>query len=167
MSLALQQCQFSHAQCQLENCLLFSADPPEHCLRPCCGPRVVPQALPLVHLSPLTTCLELGVGTVPLGCFSCHFCHPGGRQATRVSEWLPLWAGTPLQAGAPTPHGANCSQWGGEVGGKTMTTSPFLSCARARGRVVAPAAWPAASLAPGEPRRALCPACYPGTTSLL
>lgn len=86
--LALQRCHFSQAQCQLESCLLFGADPREHCLRPHCGPGVVPQALPPVHLSPptLTTRLALGAGTVPLGCFSCHFCHPGGQEATRVSE---------------------------------------------------------------------------------
>lgn len=61
------RCHFSQAQCQLESCLLFGADPREHCLRPRCGPGLFPRRCLRSHLSPptLTTLLALGAGTVP------------------------------------------------------------------------------------------------------
>ena len=79
---------------QLESCLLLGGDP-LGTLRetPTVAPGVVavPQALPLVHLTPSDLPPGARGGTVPLGRFSCHFW-------PRVPEWQ---NGCPQAWGAP------------------------------------------------------------------
>ena len=136
------------ASCSVLTHGIIASDPavaPRLCPRPCLPSTSAPQ--------PPAWCW--GQAQSPLAASPATSATLVGRRPPRFLSGRPCRLGHACGLGRPCPVGQSVASGEGRLEGRPqlhLRSSPpsFLSCAGARGQVVAPAAWLAVSLAPGE-----------------